>query len=135
MGQLPKTLVHCDFRQDNMAFFPDTQDLIVFDWQSAAYAPLTEDLCWFIGSLADHLDQHAWYYQYYHQQLTAYLGDRSDPGLWQSMLEVGCLVEVMTKGIWHAFFAHYHENEAFRADMRRSVNSYNALVRNGTRWL
>jgi hypothetical protein len=81
------------------------------------------------------IDQHAWYYQYYHRQLTAYLGNRLDPHLWQPMLEVGCLVEVMTKGIWHAFFACHHENEVFRADMRRSVNSYNALVRKATRWL
>jgi hypothetical protein len=135
MAQLPKTLVHCDFRQDNLAFYSDTQDLVVFDWQSAAYAPLTEDLCWFIGSLADHLDLHPRYYEYYYQRIKEYQGSRLDPQFWQRMLEVGCLVEVMTKGVWHAYFALYHEDIAFRTIMRKSVNSYNEIVRKAVRWL
>jgi len=135
LAKLPATFVHKDFRQDNLAFFPETMELIAFDWQMAGYAPLTMDLCWFMGSLAEQLDQHEAYYQYYQRRLSTYLGDRFDPNLWRSMLEVGCLVEVILKGSWHAFFAVTSEDESFRAIMRRSVNSYNDIVRKGLVWL
>jgi hypothetical protein len=132
---LPKTLVHTDYRLDNLAFFRDTQELVVFDWQQASFAPMIDDVCWFVGSLAEHISAHETYYEYYRQQLTTYLGDRFDPSLWRAMLDVGCLLEVMTKGTWHAFFAVTNENEAFRADMRRSVATYNDLVRKAVVWL
>jgi hypothetical protein len=135
MHRLPRTLVHTDYRLDNMAFFHDTQELVVYDWQQASYAPMIDDVCWFVGSLAEHLSAHETYYEYYRQQLSTYLGDRFDPGLWGPMLDVGCLLEVMTKGTWHAFFAATNENEAFRADMQRSVASYNDLVRKAVVWL
>jgi hypothetical protein len=135
LHRLPRTLVHTDYRLDNMAFFGDTQELVVFDWQQASFAPMIDDVCWFVGSLAEHIGAHESYYQYYRQQLTTYLGDRFDQGLWRSILDVGCLLEVMTKGSWHAFFAVTNENEAFRADMRRSVASYNDLVRKAVVWL
>jgi hypothetical protein len=135
LEKLPATFVHTDFRQDNLAFFPDTQELVAFDWQMAGYAPVVLDLCWFVGSLAGVLDQHESYYQYYRQRLSTYLGDRFDQSLWQPMLEVGCLVEVLSKGSWHAFFAVTSEDESFRKMMRRSVNSYNNIVRKALQWL
>lgn len=135
ISRLPKTLTHSDFRQDNLAYISDSQELVVYDWQQAGYSLAVDDLCWFVGSLADHLDRHHDYYSYYQQRLSGYLGDRFDPASWQPMLEVGCLVEVITKGIFHAYFAVYTDNQPFKADMHRSVNSYNQIVRNALKWI
>jgi len=135
MEKFPATFVHTDFRQDNLAIIPDTQALVVFDWQMAGYAPPILDICWLIGSLPDQLDQHEDYYSYYQQNLSAYLADRFDPNLWQPMLEVGCLLEVLRKGNWHALFAVTSEDVTFRAVMKRSVESYNDIVRKGLAWL
>jgi hypothetical protein len=135
LAQSPKTFVHSDFRQDNLALLPNTQELFAFDWQMASYEPATLDLCWFVGSLAEQLDQHELFYQYYQQQLSIYLGDRFDPDLWQPMLAVGCLVEVLRKGSWFAYFATTTGDESFRDVMRQVINSYNNHVRKGLGWL
>ena len=92
------------------------------------------DLCWFVMCGGIFHQQEA-YYQYYCQRLSEYLGDRFNPGLWQPMLEVGCLVDVLRKGGWHAYFATTSEDESFREDMRQSVNSYNDIIRKGLVWL
>jgi hypothetical protein len=49
-------------------------------------------------SLPGHLDRHAAYYQHDQERLSVQIRDRFDLSLWQSMLEVGCLVDVKRKG-------------------------------------
>ena len=39
LAKFPATFIHGDYRADNLALFPDTQELLVFDWQYAGYAP------------------------------------------------------------------------------------------------
>lgn len=91
-------------------------------------------MCWFVmsGGLFDRQDE---YVDYYHRQLTKYLGDRFDPGLWQPMLELSSMVDVLRKGNFHAYFSVTGEDEANKAYMRQSVDSYNEIVRRGLAWL
>ena len=134
LAKFPSTFIHSDYRLDNMAWMADTHELFVFDWQFAGRAPATIGACWFLMSSG--LFNKQWEYaEYYRQRLTNYLGDRFDPGLWQPMLELGCLVDVLRKGYWHALFSVTGEDEAYKAHMRKSVDSYNDLVRKGLEWI
>lgn len=45
----PVTLIHGDFRLDNM-FFDDRESLTLIDWQLAMRAPSTTDLVYFLGT-------------------------------------------------------------------------------------
>jgi hypothetical protein len=134
LAEYPSTLIHADYRTGNLALWPDTSQVVAFDWQDASYAPATLCLSWFIMSGELFLIQDA-AAEYYRVQLAKRLGDQFEPNLWQPMLAVGCLTEVLRKGNWHALFAVTHEDEEFRNHMRRSVGSYNDLVRRGLKWL
>lgn len=134
LAKYPSTFIHSDYRLDNLAWMADTYELFVFDWQAASYAPATICMCWFVMS-GGLFDKQWEYVEYYRQRLSNYLGDRFDPGLWQPMLELGCLVDVLRKGNWHALFSVTGEDEADKAYMRQSVDSYNDLVRRGLTWI
>jgi len=134
LAKYPSTFVHSDYRLDNLAWMADTHELFVFDWQNAGIAPATIGMSWFVmsGGLFDRQDE---YVEYYRRQLTKYLDGRLDPGQWQPMLELGCMVDVLRKGNWHAYFSVTGEDEAGKAYMRQSVDSYNDIVRRGLAWL
>jgi hypothetical protein len=134
LAKYPSTLIHSDYRLDNLAWMADARDLVVFDWQFAGYAPATVCMCWFVMS-GGLFDKQWEYVEYYRQRLSNYLGDHFDPGLWQPLLELGCLVDVLRKGNWHAYFSVTGEDEAYKAHMRKSVDSYNDLVRKGLEWI
>lgn len=52
MGTLPETLIHGDFRPDNMFFGGPARPLVVCDWQSPSRGPAITDTAYFItGSL------------------------------------------------------------------------------------
>ena len=44
----PRTIVHGDFRADNLLFGPDRP--VVLDWQTASFGSATSDLSYFLGS-------------------------------------------------------------------------------------
>ncbi len=46
---LPKTLIHGDFRLDNM-LFGDDPEIVVVDWQTAAIGSGAQDLAYFVGA-------------------------------------------------------------------------------------
>ncbi|MBL8161822.1 MAG: hypothetical protein JNJ61_07530, partial [Anaerolineae bacterium] len=103
-------------------------------WQQASYTPAAIDLMWLLMS-GDFFTVWQEGAAYYRQQLAAKLGPRFDPDLWQEMVEVACLVEVLTKGVFHALFAATSEDEGFRNHMKQSVATYSDLVRNAAKWL
>ena len=134
LANYPSTLVHGDYRTGNLAVLPETNQVVALDWQWSGYAPAIICLCWLVMT-AEFLQIQDEAAEYYRTQLAARLGDRFDPDWWQSMYEVGCLVDVLRKGCWHAYFALYSDDEEFRSNLRRSVDSYNAIVRKGLKWL
>jgi hypothetical protein len=126
----PRTLIHGDYRLDNLALLPDSGELVAYDWQNAAYVPATIGLCWFAmsGGVFHRREE---YVDYYRRRLFELLDGRFDQALWPAMLDLGCLFDVLTKGNWHALFAVIADDADY---MRQSVDSYNDLVRQGIRW-
>ena len=53
MKTLPATLLHGDYRLDNLCFDDDRGELIVFDWQTLLWGPVGVDLAYFITSSAE----------------------------------------------------------------------------------
>ena len=144
LAKFPATLAHGDYRLDNLAHFPASEELVVFDWQFASYAPATICMCWFVMSMSGNVTRgdamssisarRQEYFWYYHQKLFEHLGARFDQSLWQPMLDLGSVVEVLRKGNWHALFSVTGDEEE-KAYMRRSVDTYNDVVRKGLTWL
>jgi hypothetical protein len=131
LSNYPATLVHGDYRLDNLALTPESGELVVFDWQNAAYIPATIDLCWFsIFGNVFHPGED--WIPYYQRILFTLLGTRFDHALWPAMVDLGNLVAVLTIGNWHALFAATSQDPSC---WRRSVNSFNELVRRGIQWL
>lgn len=46
----PQTLVHGDFRLDNLSFDDSRQEVILFDWQTTGTGPAGSDLAYFLSS-------------------------------------------------------------------------------------
>ncbi|MBL8161823.1 MAG: phosphotransferase [Anaerolineae bacterium] len=135
LAQFPATLTHSDYRLGNLALMSATNQVVAFDWQHAGYVPATICLSWFImeSSFFEIREAIA---EYYRQQLLARLGQRFDQAIWQSMLALGCLVEVLRKGCWLALFYVMPETEAAeREEIKQVIDSYNDVVRAGLRWL
>jgi hypothetical protein len=131
LSNYPATLVHGDYRLDNLAIMPGGQELFAFDWQISAYAPATIDLCWFAMDTRVSNQRKA-NIEHYQKRLFSLLGKRFDQTLWPAMVDLGNLVAVLTMGSWHALFATTSDNP-YR--WRKSVDSYNELVRYATQWL
>ena len=131
LSNYPATLVHGDYRLDNMAIIPEGQQLFAFDWQLVAFSPATIDLGWFAmsrGAFHRRKDN----IEYYQQRLFNLLGPRFDQTLWPAMVDLGNLVAVLTMGSFHALFAKTSND---REKYRRSVAENNDLVRQGIQWL
>lgn len=131
LAQFPSTLAHSDYRMANLALMPETHQVVAFDWQQAAYAPATICLAWFVLGADDRDEATA----YYRQQLMARLGKRFNPDLWQPMLDVGNLVDVLRKGCWHALFATTSPDDETRRWQMRAIERGNDSVRAGLKWL
>jgi hypothetical protein len=134
LATYPQTLVYGDFRPGNLSWLTDTRQVVALDWQMVSYAPAIIDLCWFINS-GEIFESQYFDTQYYQEQLASRLGERFDPDSWQSMYEVGCLVDVLRRGHWHSLFAVSVEDETQQAFWRKSVATFNDMVRNGLKWL
>jgi aminoglycoside/choline kinase family phosphotransferase len=98
LAKYPSTLIHADYRLGNLALLPGTNQVVALDWQDASYAPAVLCVCWFLGgheilSMRDSLAE------YYSQRLREGLHGKFDQKLWQHMLAVGFMVEVLRKGI------------------------------------
>jgi Phosphotransferase enzyme family len=134
LAQFPSTLIHGDYRLANLAWMPKSNRIVVFDWQHAGYAPAVICLSWFIMT-GDVFQMQDTATEYYLNQLSMRLGHKFNPDLWQQMVEVGNMVDVLRKGCWHALFATTSKDEGVRRLLKQSVVTYNDIVRKGLRWL
>jgi hypothetical protein len=131
LSNYPATLIHGDYRHDNLAVMPESNELFAFDWQIVAYAPATIDLFWFIYTSPGIFHKREATIDYYQQRLFNLLGARFDQALWPAMVDLGGLVTVLTAGSWNALAAATRDNP----DYRRRVALYNDLIRRGLQWL
>lgn len=130
----PSTLIHGDFRPENFAIVPDTNQIVLFDWQLAGYGSPLIDLQWFLSQsvMAEPFNGN----EYYRQQLALHRGEQIDSDQWQSMVDIGFLAGVLRLGYAYAGFAAGEDFPEMRREInRKALGSVNDTIRKGLKWL
>ncbi len=128
----PATLLHGDYRLDNLAVMPD-ESVIAFDWQYAARGPAVMDLAWLVMS-GGVLELHGWAFDRYRDHLADALGGALDVPRWDRALAIAKFAEVLRKGNWEALWAVEGDEES-AGYFRRFITEYNTAVRQGAELL
>jgi hypothetical protein len=136
LHRYPSTLLHGDYRADNLAY---PNHPAVLDWQEASYALMTIDLAWFVlqDFGRDRIGQSETI-KYYRGQLETYLNQRFDDTDWQGMLDLGFLVNALRSTCFPAYW--YKQGEIENNIQERNyhesrVKMRNQQVRDAMRWL
>lgn len=136
LARQPYTLVHGDFRPDNLALQVRQKCVVALDWQYAGYAAATVDLAWYLSTseakLASLSTGEA--IEYYRRNLARHLGSRFDMEGWQQLLELGILVNVLRTGCFKAWLATQDTYES-RSIEKVLLDEYNNYVRAALKWL
>jgi hypothetical protein len=143
LARCPQTLIHGDLQLSNLGIdrtqFSRT---IMLDWQFAAMAPPTIDLCWYVGTLC-------WYVgtgeitsvmreasiAYYRRRLATYLGEQYEESDWQCMLALGSLAHLLRSGGWSAYNAAHAKGEDSRINYRSYMSYLLESVQTALQWL
>jgi hypothetical protein len=106
LSHYPYTLLHGDYRAENLAY-PGTP--VIIDWQEASRSLMTIDLAWFVrkGYVRESLGQ-AQAVSYYRNQLETCLRQQFDDEDWQSMLDLGYLVDSLRATCFSAYWYKQH---------------------------
>ncbi len=70
----PFTILHGDYRPDNLMFGEEETDVVALDWQTAAIGPPARDLAYFLGTSVDveaRREHERGLVEYYHNELKA----------------------------------------------------------------
>lgn len=127
IDSLPKTLVHSDYRLDNVAVMDD-DTVVALDWQTSAFAPSVVDLTYLVMS-GGCFEHRTWAFDYYIGQLAGLLVNTDELSEWNRWVKLGKLVDVMRHGLWIALFA---TSDGKWPDYYRSfIEEYNTAVRDG----
>jgi hypothetical protein len=135
LGRYPYTLLHGDYRADNLAHLkPDRP--VVLDWQTSGRSLMTIDLAWFtkLGDVHDGLGQEQ-AISYYRGRLEAYLNTKFDDREWQAMADVGTLVDALRSTCFHAYWSKHSDTPEDRLWNEMAVKQRNQQVRDAMRWL
>jgi hypothetical protein len=127
----PATLLHGDYRLDNVAVMPD-ESVIAFDWQFAGHGPGVLDLAWLVMS-GGVFELRGWAFDRYRDYLSDALGGALDVPRWERALAIAKFAEVLRKGNWHALFAV--GGDEWAAYNRGYIAEYNRVVRQGAELL
>ncbi len=138
LASYPFTLVHGDFRSANLGLMVEpAPQVLVFDWQLAAYGAATIDLAFFLHrpqmrlsaiSIAEATD-------YYRQSLAGRLGKRFDVDTWLPLLELGTLVNILRFASVKAWSTMRIPDEAERSIAKAIILESNEHVRAAVNWL
>jgi len=130
---LPVTLVHGDYRPENLAF---TDHYIVLDWQLATCSLMTIDLAWFTRSIGtrDFLDRKD-AIQSYRQFLEAHLNQQFEDMEWQAMVDLGYAVIALRTACLLANWHKFEENPDTREYIIRLIKKQGQMVMDATHWL
>lgn len=124
MERYPFTLLHGDFRSDNLAY---TDRFVFLDWQIAAYSLMTMDLAWLTRDIRDLIDRER-AIQIYRQRLETHLNQHFDDTEWQAMIELGYAADAMgaTSGLgnWYKF----EENPDLRETAKNLIIQQGQMV-------
>jgi len=136
LRRYPSTLLHGDYKADNLAYSNHTA---VLDWQEASCALMTIDLAWFGQqfNVRESMEQTE-VVKVYRQQLETYLHQRFDDTDWQAMLDLGFLVDALRStcysAYWHKQLATENDIQG-RDNFESRVKMRNQQVRDAMRWL
>jgi hypothetical protein len=138
LARYPSTLVHGDYRRDNLGIvWQAAPQVVIIDWQLAGYGAATIDLAWFLCmpnlllspvSVGDATE-------FYRQRLAERLGARFDDRWWQPLLALGQLVNVLRTGCFKAWFIVHPVDEVLQATERSALGAYEQQVRTALQWL
>ena len=120
MERFPFTLIHGDFKPDNLAY---TDRFIILDWQLATFSIMTADLAWLTRTLEDLIEEKI-SIQIYRQYLEAHLKLRFDDIDWRAMVELGYAVDALRSTSLIAYWSN-----------EKRVRSQGQLVMDALRWL
>jgi hypothetical protein len=133
LDRYPFTLLHGDYRDDNLAILPPKR-LVAIDWQQAAYSLMTIDLIWFTEGIRELISeseaQHI-----YREHLQRYLRQQFDSSTWQAMIDLGYLFHAIRITWIMAFFSMHGDDSDVREKFKKDVLRRKQLVQNGLRWL
>jgi Phosphotransferase enzyme family len=135
LGRYPYTLLHGDYRADNLAHLkPDRP--VVLDWQTSGHSLMTIDLAWFTtqGDVHGGMGQEQ-AIGYYRGRLEANLNTKFNDWEWQAMTDVGTLVDALRSTCFSAYWYKHTEDPNERLRLEIEVKVRNHQVREAMRWL
>jgi len=122
----PATLLHGDYRLDNLAVMRD-ESVVAFDWQFAARGPGVMDLAWLVSSRGV-FEYRGWAFDCYRDALLEARDGDLDVVRWDRAVAIANFAEVLRKGSFTAFFAVQGEETAYN---RARIPEINDSVRRG----
>jgi hypothetical protein len=140
LSRSPSTLVHGDYRAQNIGIAGQpAPQIVLLDWQLAAYGAATLDLAWLLSMPNLQLSPFSTSSAsgYYRQRLAERLGARFDESWWHSLLALGMLANVMRNGCFKAWFIvnALQDDEIRLAIERSTLAAFNDQVRAAMQWL
>lgn len=133
LKRYPSTLLHGDYRIDNLAFHNGCP--VLLDWQESTYTVMTTDLAWLVKhSYVQKVMSREQATKYYRSHLEVYLGEPFDENEWQAMLDLGCCLDALRSIGFAAFFYKYPDDpqkKQFEAQLAKELSQY---VLEAMRW-
>jgi hypothetical protein len=130
LERYPRTLVHGDFRAENLAH-PGSP--VVLDWQGAVHSLMTIDLAWFVKlTYVRYTIGDAAAVRIYRARLEHYLGQPFADDEWQVMVELGYLFDALRAAWIAAYFLFLPAEHEVNL---RDLALRNEHVRAGLHWL
>ena len=132
--QYQKTLIHGDFRAENLAY---TDRSVLLDWQEAAYTLPTADLVWFLRDESFSPEYGRFEAEvYYRQRLEWHLGARFANEEWQAMLDLGYGIDALRAAGFYGMFVILNvDNLQYRQHDEWFVRFHAHKVQKALRWL
>jgi hypothetical protein len=133
LNRYPCTLLHGDFRSENLAY---AENPVALDWQGATSSLMTIDLPWLTkhGNVQDVMSEEG-ALVYYRERLEAHLAQHFDEQDWQAMVALGYGVDALRWLGFASFFFHTDEKQEGRAWMKNSIELHSQRVMDALRWL
>jgi len=127
----PATLLHGDYRPDNLAVMPD-DSVVAFDWQFAGRGPGVMDLAWLVNNVGVS-EYRGWAFDCYRDALVEALDGQLDVPRWDRALTIAKLANALRVGCFIGFFAIVPDDEPpeWTAYNRAQIHGVNEAVRHG----
>jgi ubiquinone/menaquinone biosynthesis C-methylase UbiE len=133
LDRYPFTLLHGDYRDDNLAILPPRR-LVAFDWQQAAHSLMTIDLVWFTEGTRELISEPE-AQRIYREHLQRYLQYQFDDSTWQAMIDLGYLFHAIRITWIQAYFIKHGDDSDELEIFKTKVLERKQRVQNGLRWL